>query len=51
MWQNKNKFYDKCPIKDAAEPLMQARLNLCLAVKTVLCNLLTLLKITVPESM
>ncbi len=46
-----HKFYDKCPIKDAAEPLMQARLNLCLAVKTVLCNLLTLLKITVPESM
>lgn len=30
---------------------MQARLNLCLAVRTVLRNVLTILKITVPESM
>ncbi len=46
-----HKFYDKCRIRGEAEPLMQARLNLCLAVRTVLRNVLTILKITVPESM
>lgn len=46
-----HKFYDSCRIKDEAEPLMQARMNLCLAAKTVLHNVLTLLKISVPESM
>jgi arginyl-tRNA synthetase len=30
---------------------MQARISLCMAVKTTLCNMLELLKITVPESM
>ena len=46
-----HKFYDKCRIRGEAEPLMQARLNLCLAVRTVLRNVLTILTITVPESM
>lgn len=46
-----HKFYDKCRIRGEAEPLMQARLNLCLAVRTVLRNVLAILKITVPESM
>ncbi len=46
-----HKFNDKCRIRGEAEPLMQARLNLCLAVRTVLRNVLTILKITVPESM
>lgn len=46
-----HKFYDKCRIRGEAEPLVQARLNLCLAVRTVLRNVLTILKITVPESM
>lgn len=46
-----HKFYDSCRIKDEAEPLMQARMNLCIAAKTVLHNALKLLKITVPESM
>ena len=46
-----HKFYDKCRIRGEAEPLMQARLNLCLAVRPVLRNVLTILKITVPESM
>ncbi len=46
-----HKYYDSCRIKDEAEPLMQARMNLCLATKAVLHNVLTLLKISVPESM
>ncbi|MDD7194767.1 MAG: DALR anticodon-binding domain-containing protein, partial [Clostridiaceae bacterium] len=33
------------------EALMQARLSLCLCVKTVLSNVLTMFRITVPESM
>lgn len=46
-----HKFYNACRVKGDDEALMQARLNLCLAVKTVICNVLTMLKITVPESM
>ncbi|MBE6907599.1 MAG: arginine--tRNA ligase [Ruminococcaceae bacterium] len=46
-----HKYYDSCRIKGEAEPLMQARMNLCLATKAVLHNVLTLLKISVPESM
>lgn len=46
-----HKFYDKCRIKGAEEELMQARLNLCLAVKTVLKNTLDMLKIDCPEQM
>ena len=46
-----HKFYNACRVKGEDEALMQARLNLCLAVKTVICNVLTMLKITVPESM
>lgn len=46
-----HKYYDSCRIKDEAEALMQARMNLCVATKTVLHNVLTLLKISVPESM
>ncbi|MEM1485011.1 arginine--tRNA ligase [Oscillospiraceae bacterium PP1C4] len=46
-----HKYYNACRVKDEAEPLMQARLNLCIATKTVLYNVLTLLKITVPETM
>jgi len=46
-----HKFYNACRVKGDDIPLMQARLNLCLAVKTVICNVLTMLKITVPEAM
>ena len=46
-----HRLYTTCRIKGEIEPLMQARLNLCIATKTVLCNVLTLLKINVLESM
>ena len=46
-----HKFYNACRVNCEDEALMQARLNLCLCVKNVLCNILTMFRITVPESM
>ena len=46
-----HKFYNACRVNCDEEPLMQARLSLCLCVKTVLCNILTMFNISVPESM
>ncbi len=46
-----HKFYNGCRVMGVEEPLMQARLCLCAATRTVLCNALTLLKIDAPESM
>ena len=46
-----HKFYNACRVNCEEEPLMQARLHLCLCVKTVLSNILTMFRITVPESM
>ncbi|MDY4192213.1 MAG: arginine--tRNA ligase [Oscillospiraceae bacterium] len=46
-----HKFYNACRVKGEDEALMQARLTLCLAVRTTLKNDLTLLKIDAPESM
>ncbi len=46
-----HKFYNACRIKGEAEPLMQARLNLCAAVRDTLASLLRMFKITVPEQM
>ena len=46
-----HKYYNACRVKGESEPLMQARLSLCVATQTVLHNLLTLLNISVPESM
>ena len=46
-----HKFYNSCRVKGEDEPLMQARLNLCIAVKSVIKNVLEMFKITVPESM
>lgn len=46
-----HKFYNTCRIKEAEPGLRQARLGLCLAVKNVIANVLTMFKITVPESM
>ena len=46
-----HKFYNACRVNCEDEALMQARLNLCLCVKRVLNNILTMFRITVPESM
>ena len=46
-----HKFYNTCRVRGEAEALMQARLAVCIAAKTVLKNVLTILKINVPESM
>ncbi|MDE7361794.1 MAG: arginine--tRNA ligase [Oscillospiraceae bacterium] len=46
-----HKFYDSCPIKDAETSVKLSRLALCGAVKTVINNVLTLLKIDAPEKM
>ena len=46
-----HKFYNACKVNCEDEALMQARLSLCLCVKNVLNNILTMFSITVPESM
>ncbi len=46
-----HKFYNSCKVKCDDEFLMQARLELCLAVRTVIANILTMFKIDAPESM
>lgn len=46
-----HKFYNACRVKVEDEGLMQARLNLCLAVKTVIKNILDMFNIECPESM
>lgn len=46
-----HKFYNACRVKGEAEPLLQARLALCAAARTVLGNALHLLKIDAPETM
>lgn len=46
-----HKFYNACRVKDEEEHLMQARLSLCIATRTVIRNVLEMFKITAPESM
>ena len=46
-----HKFYNACRVGVEDESLLQARLSLCLCVRTVLRNVLTMFSITVPESM
>ncbi len=46
-----HKFYTACRVKGEDEPLAAARLNLCLATRTVLRNVLGMFKITAPTSM
>ena len=46
-----HKFYNACRVKGENESLMQARLNLCMAVKTVIKNILDMFNINCPESM
>ena len=49
--QDFHKFYDTCIIKDAENDVKLSRLALCKATKTVINNVLTLLKIDAPEKM
>lgn len=46
-----HKFYNSCRVKCEEDGLMQARIKLCLCVKTVIKNVLNMFKISVPESM
>ena len=46
-----HKFYDSCQIKDADEGVKLSRLALCSASKTVIANVLAMLKIDAPEKM
>lgn len=46
-----HKFYDNCKIKGEEENILQSRLSLCVATKTVFKNLLDLLKVEAPEKM
>lgn len=46
-----HKFYNAKRVKGEDEPLMQARLNLCICVRDIICNVLGMLKIDAPETM
>ncbi len=46
-----HKFYNACRVNVEDESLMQARLYLCACVRDTIRNILTMLKIDVPESM
>jgi len=46
-----HKFYNACRVKVDDEKLMYARLSLCMAVKTVIKNVLDMFNINCPESM
>ena len=46
-----HKFYNSCRVRCENESLMQARIMLCLSVKTVINNVLEMFKISVPEVM
>ncbi len=46
-----HKFYTTCRIKDEADEILYPRLALCVAAKTVLNNVLSILKVTAPEVM
>lgn len=46
-----HKFYTACHVKGEEEKLQQARIALCTATKNTLANGLSMLKVTVPESM
>ncbi|MGN0651479.1 MAG: DALR anticodon-binding domain-containing protein, partial [Gemmiger sp.] len=46
-----HRFYNACRILDAEPAVQQGRIALCLAVRGVIRNVLTMFKVTVPESM
>ena len=44
-------FYNSCRVKGEKEELMQARMTLISLTRTVICNTMSILKITAPEKM
>ena len=46
-----HQFYNACRCRGVEEDVMYARIALCLAAKATIKNVLTMLKVTVPESM
>ena len=46
-----HKFYNACRVKGVEDGLCAARLTLCVCAKTIIKNVLTMFKITCPESM
>ena len=46
-----HKFYDACRVKGDNPHLTNARLTLCIATSTVICNVLNMFKISTPGSM
>ena len=46
-----HKFYNACRVKCGDEPLMQARLSLCKATKSVIKNVLDMFSIACPTKM
>lgn len=46
-----HKYYNACRVAVEDEALMQARFSLCLAVRTAIANVLSILKVDAPESM
>ena len=46
-----HRFYNACRILDAEGPVQQSRIALCLGVRGVIHNILTMFKINAPESM
>ena len=46
-----HRFYNACRILEADPAVRQCRMALCLAVRSVIHNVLTMFKVTVPESM
>ncbi len=46
-----HKFYNECHVRGNDESLTQARITLCICVKTIIKNILTMFKITTPELM
>lgn len=46
-----HKFYNECRVSVEDESLMQARISLCLCVKETMKNVLTMLKLEVPDRM
>ena len=46
-----HRFYNSCRILDAEGAVQQGRIALCLAVRSVIYNILTMFKVSVPETM
>ena len=46
-----HRFYNSCRILDAEGTVQQGRIALCLAVRSVIYNILTMFKVSVPETM